>query len=64
MVLLFCSLMPNVKVLIFWPEILKRLLGETSAFGRNFIFCIFLCSGGALNLLLHVADLSVSVTMS
>ena len=61
---LFCSLMPNVKVLSFWSEIIKRLLGETHVFGRTFIFCNLLCNGGALDLLRHVVDLSVSFTMS
>ena len=64
MVPLFCSLLPNVKVLSFWAERIKRLLGETNAFGRTFIFSIFLCNGGALDLLRHVVDLSVSLTMS
>ena len=39
--LLFCSLLPNVKVLSFWSEIIKRLLGETHVFGRTFIFLYF-----------------------
>ena len=64
MVPLVCSLMPNAKVLTFWSEIIKRLLGETHVFGRTFIFCIFLCNGGALDLLRGVVDLSVSLTMS
>ena len=64
MVPLFCSLMPNVKVLSFWSEIIKQLLGETDVFGRTFNFCIFHCNGGALDLLRHVVDLSVSLTMS
>ena len=53
--------MPNLQVLSFWSEIFKRLFGETYVFGRTFIFCIFLCNGGTLNLLRHVVDLSVSV---
>ena len=61
---LFCSLMPNVKLLRFWSEIIKRILGETHVFGRTFIFCAFLCYGGALGLLRNVVDLSVSVNMS
>ena len=60
----FCSLMPNVKVLSFSSERTKRFLGETYVFGKTFIFCIFLCNGGALDLLPHVVDLSVSLTMS
>ena len=56
--------MPKVKVSSFWSEIIKRLLGETHVFGRTFIFCIFLCNGGALDLLRGVVDLSVSLTMS
>ena len=64
MVPLFCSLLRNVKVLSFWAERIKRLLGETHVFGRTFIFCIFLCNAGALNLLRHLVDLSVSLTIS
>ena len=64
MVPMFCSLMPNVQVLSFCSELFKRLIGETHVFGRTFIFCIFLSNGGALNLLRHVVDLSVSFTMS
>ncbi len=60
----FCSVLPNVKVLSFWSEIIKRLLGETHIFGRTFIFRTFLCYGGAPDLLRHVIDLSVSLTMS
>ena len=60
----FCSLMPNVQVLSFWSELFKRLLGETHVFGRTFIFCIFLCNGGAFKTFRHVVDLSVSLTMS
>ena len=36
-----CSLMPKVKILNFWSEIVKRLLGATHVFGRNFTFCYF-----------------------
>ena len=61
---LFCSLMPNMKVLSFWFEIFKRLLGETHVFWRTFIFFIFVCNGEALNLIRHVVDLSESLTMS
>ena len=61
---IFCSLMPNVKVLSFWSELFKRLIGETHVFGRTFIFCIFLCNAGALDLLRHVVDFSVSLSMS
>ena len=57
---LFCS----QKVLSLWCEIFKRLLGETHVFGRIFIFCIFLCNGVALNLIRHVVDLSISLSMS
>ena len=64
MVPLFCSLLPNVKVLSFWAERIKRLLGETNAFGRTFIFCTYLCNGGAPDLLRHVVDLLVPLTMS
>ena len=64
MVPLFCSLMPNLNVLSFWSEIIKRLLGETNVFRRTFIFCTFLCNGGVLDLLRGVVDLSVSLTMS
>ena len=46
---LFCSLMPNVKVLSFWSEIIKRLLSQIHVLGRTFYFCIFLCNGGALD---------------
>ena len=60
----FCSLMPNVQALSFWSESFKGLIGETHVFGRTFIFCIFLCNGGAPNLLRHVVDLSVSLNMS
>ena len=60
---LFCSLMPNVKVLSFWSEIIKRFLVETHVFGTTFIFCIFLHNGGAPDLLRHLVDLSVSLTM-
>ena len=56
--------MPNVQVLSFWSEFLKQLLGETHVSGRTFVFCSFLCNGGALNTLRHVVDLSVSLTMS
>ena len=63
MVLLFCSLMPKVKILNFWSEIVKRLFGATHVFGRNFTFCNFVFIGGALNLLRHVVELSVSLTM-
>ena len=56
--------MPNVQVLSFWSELFKRLKGETHVFGSTLIFCIFLCNGGALNLLRHVVDLSVSLNMS
>ena len=55
--------MPNVQVLSFWSEIIKQLLGETRVFGRTFIFCIFFCNGGALDLLWQVVELSVSLTM-
>ena len=61
---LFCSLMPKVKILNFWSEIVKRLLGATHVFRRNFTFCNFVFIGGALNLLRHVVDLSLSLTMS
>ena len=61
---LFCSLMPKVKILSFWSEIVKRLFGATHVFGRNFTFCNFVFIGGALNLLRHVVDLSLSLTMS
>ena len=64
MVATFCSLMPKVQVLSFWSELFKRLISETHVFGRTFVFCIFLCNGGALHLLRHVVDLSVSLTMS
>ena len=57
---LFCS----QKVLSFCCEIFKRLLDETHVFGRTFIFCIFLCNGVALNLIRHVVDLSMSLSMS
>ena len=40
-VLLFCSLMPEVKILYFWSEIVKRLFGATHVFGSNFTFCNF-----------------------
>ena len=63
-VLFVCSLMPNVKVLSFWCEIVKRLLGEIQVFGMTLIFSIFPCNGVALNLLRHLVDLSVSLTMS
>ena len=56
--------MSNVKVFSFWSKVFKRLLSETHVFGRTFIFYIFLCDGGSLNLLRHVVDLSVSLTMS
>ena len=39
------------------------LLGEANVSEGPF-FCIFLCNGGALDLLRHVVDLSVSLTMS
>ena len=61
---MFCSLIPNVQVLSFWSELFKRLIGETHVFGRTVIFCIFVCNGGALNLLRHVVELLVSLTMS
>ena len=61
---LFCSLMPNVKVLRFSSEIIKRLLGETHVFGRTFISWSFPCYGGSLYLVRHVVDLSVSISMS
>ena len=64
MVPLFCSLMPNMKVLSLRSEIIKWFLGETHFFGKTFIFCIFLCNGGALDFLGHVVDLSVSLTFS
>ena len=64
MVLLFCSLMPKVKILKFWPEIVKRLFGATHVLGRNITFCTFVFIGGALNLLRNVVELSVSSTMS
>ena len=32
--------------------------------GRTFIFCTFLFNGGALNMLRHVVDMSVSLIMS
>ena len=64
MVPLFCSLIPNVQVLSFWSELFKGFLGETHVFGKTFIFCTFLCNGRALNILRHVVDLSVSLTMS
>ena len=38
MVPLFCSLMPNVKVLSFWCEIFKRVLDEAHVFGRPSFF--------------------------
>ena len=50
MVPLFCSLMPKVKILKFWSEIVKRLFGATHVFGRNFTFCNLVFIGGALNL--------------
>ena len=56
--------MPNVKVLSIWSELYKKLLGETHVSGRTFIFCTFLRYGGALDLLRHVVDLSVSLAMS
>ena len=55
--------MPNVKVLSFWCETIKRLLGETHVFGRTFFYRIFLFNGGDLDLLRHVVDLSLSLTM-
>ena len=61
---LFCSLVPKVKILNFWCEIVKWLFGATHVFGRNFTFCNFVFIGGALNLLRHVVDLSLSLTMS
>ena len=61
---LFCSLMPKVMILSFWSEIVKRLFGATHVFGRNFTFCNFGFIGGALNLLRHVVELSVSLTPS
>ena len=64
MVPLLCSLMPKVKILNFWSEIVKRLFGATHVFGRNFTFCKFGFIGGALNLLRHVLELSVSLTLS
>ena len=60
---LFCSLMPNVKVLSFWSDIIKRLLGETHVFGRIFIFELF-CNHGALNLRMQVLGLPASVSMA
>ena len=38
---LFCTLMPNMKILSFWSEIFKLLLGETHVFGSFFYFCTF-----------------------
>ena len=38
---LFCSLMPNVKVLSFRSEKFKKLSEGTHFFGRTFIFCTF-----------------------
>ena len=64
MVPLYCSFLPNVKVLSLLVERIKRLLGGTNVFGRTFIFCHFLCNAGALDLRRHVVDLSVSLTMS
>ena len=61
---LFCFLMPKVKFLSFWSEIVKWLLGATHVFGRNFTFCTFVCNHGALNLCVHVVALPASVTMS
>ena len=61
---LFCSLTPKIKILNFRSEIVKRLFGSTHVFGRNFTFCNFAFIGGALNLLRHVVELSVSLTMS
>ena len=40
-VLLFCSLMPKVKFLSSWSEIVKRLFGATHVFRRNFTFSSF-----------------------
>ena len=56
--------MPNVQILNFCSELFQGLLGETHVFRRAFIFCILLFNGGALILLKHVVDISVSLTMS
>ena len=56
--------MPKFKTLNFWSEIVKRLFGATHVFGRSFTFCNFVFIGGALNLLRHVVELSVWLTMS
>ena len=53
---LICSLMPKVKILSLWSEIVKRFLGLTHVFGRNFTFFDFVFNGGALNSLQNVVE--------
>ena len=59
---LFCSPYQDWMFWFFWSVIFRWLLDETHVFGRS-LFFVFVFIDGALNLLQHVVQLSLSVTM-